>query len=42
MNDLTMYYDPKVCYKSNMMFNFTNLMKTNEILESENMKLTHK
>ena len=37
MNALTMYYDPKVWYKNNPIFNFTNLMKTSEILESENI-----
>ena len=42
MNALTMFYDPKVWYKSNMIFNVTNLMKTYEMLESENMKYTNR
>ena len=38
MNALKMCYDPKVWYKNNLIFNFMNLMKTQEILESENMR----
>ena len=28
MHALTMYFDPKVWYKNNLIFNFMNLMKT--------------
>ena len=38
MNAMTMYYDPKVLYKNNLIFNFMTLMKTYEILERDKMK----
>ena len=35
MNAMTMYYDPKVWYKNNLIFNFMNIMKALEILERD-------